>query len=179
MTIEQELQLFAQALERFCKFHNVRFACLKAEHDLERAPRWALVTYLYLTHVAEELVSGQIIATAEGRNLFIRVRTPLAATSTLKFITLRTYSLILPPLASTAAPLPLQRSRASSRANPQSAFPIRLLPLSRSPKPGKTVRPVPHLPLHRARRTAPGLPICSPSGSPPATPCLLYTSRCV
>jgi len=95
MTIQQELQIFAQALERFCKTHNLKFASLEAEHDLERAPRWALAPYLYLTHVAEELVSGHIIATTEGRNLFIRVRTPLAATSTLKFITLRTYSLIL------------------------------------------------------------------------------------
>jgi hypothetical protein len=95
MTTEQELQIFAQHLELFCKFHNLKFACLKAEHDLEPAPRWALAPYLYLTHVSEELVCGHIIATAEGRNLFIRVRTPFAASSTLKFVTLRTYSLIL------------------------------------------------------------------------------------
>jgi hypothetical protein len=35
------------------------------------------------------------VPTGEGRNLFIRVRTPFAASSTLKFVTLRTYSLIL------------------------------------------------------------------------------------
>jgi hypothetical protein len=45
--------------------------------------------------VAEELACGHIVRTAEGRNLFIRVRTPFAASSTLKFVTLRTYSLIL------------------------------------------------------------------------------------
>lgn len=95
MTVQQELQIFAQALELFCKMNNLRFASLQAEHDLDRAPRWALAPYLYLTHVAEELVSGHIIATAENRNLFIRVRTPLAASSTLRFVTLRTYSLIL------------------------------------------------------------------------------------
>ena len=95
MTIEQELQIFAQPLELFCKSHSLKFACLNAEHDLERAPRWALAPYLYIVHVAEELVCGHIIATAERRNLFIRVRTPLAASSTLKFVNLRTYSLIL------------------------------------------------------------------------------------
>ena len=45
--------------------------------------------------LADELACGHVVPTAEGRNLFIRVRTPFAASSTLKFVTLRTYSLIL------------------------------------------------------------------------------------
>jgi hypothetical protein len=95
MTAHQELQAFAEALEPICKKNNLKIACLQSEHDLEPAPRWALAPYLYLTQVAEELVCGHIVPTAEGRNLFIRVRTPFAASSTLKFVTFRTYSLIL------------------------------------------------------------------------------------
>ena len=95
MTAFNELRAFAQALELTCKQNHLRFACLQSELDLEPAPRWALAPYLYLTQVAEELACGHIVPTAEGRNLFIRVRTPFAASSTLKFVTLRTYSLIL------------------------------------------------------------------------------------
>ena len=95
MTAHQELQTFAQALELTCKRNSLKFACLQSEHDLEPAPRWALAPYLYLTQTAQELACGHIVPTAEGRNLFIRVRTPFAASSTLKFVTLRTYSLIL------------------------------------------------------------------------------------
>jgi hypothetical protein len=95
MTAHDELRSFAQALELTCKRNSLDFACLQSEHDLEPAPRWALAPYLYLTQVAEELACGHIVPTTEGRNLFIRVRTPFAASSTLKFVTLRTYSLIL------------------------------------------------------------------------------------
>ena len=95
MNAHDELRAFAQALELTCKRNSLKFACLQSEHDLEPAPRWALAPYLYLTQVAEELACGHIVPTAEGRNLFIRVRTPFAASSTLKFVTLRTYSLIL------------------------------------------------------------------------------------
>ena len=95
MTAHDELRAFAQALELTCKRNSLKFACLQSEHDLEPAPRWALAPYLYLTQVAEELACGHIVPTAEGRNLFIRVRTPFAASPTLKFVTLRTYSLIL------------------------------------------------------------------------------------
>jgi hypothetical protein len=95
MTAFQELQAFAQALEPISKKNNFKFACLQSEHDLEPTPRWALAPYLFLTQVAEELACGHVVATAQGRNLFIRVRTPFAASSTLKFVTLCTYSLIL------------------------------------------------------------------------------------
>ena len=95
MTAHDELRAFAQALELTCKKNNLKFACLQAEHDLEPAPRWALAPYLFLTQVAAELACGHIVPTAEGVNLFVRVRTPFAASSTLKFVTLRTYSLIL------------------------------------------------------------------------------------
>jgi hypothetical protein len=95
MTSHQELQAFAEALAPTCKKNSLKFACLQSEHDLEPAPRWALAPYLFLTQVAEEFACGHIVPTAEGRNFFIRVRTPFAASSTLKFVTLRTYSLIL------------------------------------------------------------------------------------
>ena len=95
MTAHQELQTFAEALAPLCKRHNLKFACLQSEHDLEPAPRFALAPYLYLTQVAEALACGHIVPTAEGRSLFIQVRTPFAASSTLKFVTLRTFSLIL------------------------------------------------------------------------------------
>src|SRR5882724_9542254 len=95
MTVLEELQNFAEALAPVCTTNRFRFACLKSEQDFELAPRLARAPYLYLAHVSEELVAGHIIATAEGRTLFIRVRTPLAASTTLKFVTLRTYSLIL------------------------------------------------------------------------------------
>ncbi len=95
MTAHDELRAFAQALDPVCKRNSLKFACLQSENDLEPAPRCALARYLYLTHVAEELACGHVVPTAERRNLFIRVRTPFAASSTLKFVTLRTYSLIL------------------------------------------------------------------------------------
>jgi len=95
MTALQELQTFAQALQLPCKRNTLKFSCLQSEHDLEPSPRYALAPYLYLAQVAEELACGHVVPTAEGRNLFIRVRTPFAASSTLKFVTLRTYSLIL------------------------------------------------------------------------------------
>jgi hypothetical protein len=95
MTAIQELRAFAQALELICKKNNLKLACLQSEHDLEPSPRYALAPYLYLTQVAEALACGHIVPTAEGRSLFIQVRTPFAASSTLKFVTLRTYSLIL------------------------------------------------------------------------------------
>jgi hypothetical protein len=94
-TALQELRAFAQALEPICKRNSLKFACLQSELDLEPAPRWTLAPCLYLTAVAEELTCGHIVPTAEGVNLFIRVRTPFAASSTLKFVTLRTYALIL------------------------------------------------------------------------------------
>jgi len=95
MTAHDELRAFAQALELTCKRNRLKFACLQSEADLEPAPRWALAPYLYLTQIAEELACGHVVPTAEGATIFIRVRTPFAASSTLKFVTLRTYSLIL------------------------------------------------------------------------------------
>jgi hypothetical protein len=86
-----------------------------AEHDLEPAPRWALAPYLFLTQVAEELACGHIILTDQGRSLFIRVRTPFAASSTLKFVTLRTYSLIL------LAPRGLKHTRFERDLSPAAA----------------------------------------------------------
>lgn len=95
MTAHEELRSFARALAPTCKQKNLKFACLPSEHDLDPAPRFALALYLYLTQVTEELACGHVVPTTEGRSLFIRVRTPFAAASTLKFVTLRTYSLIL------------------------------------------------------------------------------------
>ena len=95
MTALQELQAFAAALDPLCKQASLKFACLQSEHDLDPAPRFALAPYLYLTQVSEELACGHVISTDQGQSLFIRVRTPFAASSSLKFVTLRTYSLIL------------------------------------------------------------------------------------
>lgn len=96
MIAHQELRAFAQVLELICKRHNLKFACLQSEHDLEPSPRYALAPYLYLTQVAEALACGHIVPTAEGRSLFTQVRLPpFASSSTLKFVTLRTFSLIL------------------------------------------------------------------------------------
>jgi len=115
MTSLQELRAFAQALEPLCKKNDLKFACLQSEHDLEPAPRWALAPYLYLTQVTDELACGHVVPTAEGRNLFIRVRTPFAASSTLKFVTLRTYSLIL------LAPRGLKQTRFERNLSPAAA----------------------------------------------------------
>lgn len=115
MTAHQELQTFAEALAPTCKRNNLKLAYLQSEQDLEPAPRWALAPYLFLTHVAEELACGHVVPTAEGRNLFIRVRTPFAASSTLKFVTLRTYSLIL------VAPRGLKHTRFERDLSPAAA----------------------------------------------------------
>ena len=76
MIAHQELRAFAQVLELICKRHNLKFACLQSEHDLEPSPRYALAPYLYLTQVAEALACGHIVPTAEGRSLFTQVRLP-------------------------------------------------------------------------------------------------------
>jgi len=115
MTAHQELQSFAQALEPICKRNTLKFACLQSEYDLEPAPRWALAPYLFLSQVAEELTCGHIVLTDQGRSLFIRVRTPFAASSTLKFVTLRTYSLIL------VAPRGLKTTRFDRDLSPAAA----------------------------------------------------------
>jgi hypothetical protein len=95
MTIYDELQNFDRILAQFCKVNAFKYSCLISEQDFDGIQRMALAPYLHLAHVVEEQVCGHIIPTAEGRNLFIRVRTPLAASTTLKFVALRTYSLIL------------------------------------------------------------------------------------
>ncbi len=95
MTTHDELRAFARALALTCHSYGLVFACLHSESNLELAPRPALAPYLYLARVAEELACGHIVPTSQGRNLFIRVRTPFAASSSLWFVTLRTYSLIL------------------------------------------------------------------------------------
>jgi hypothetical protein len=94
MTALDELQTFAKILDPFCQAAGVKFACLKAEHELLFCVQLLAEPWLCLSQVSEELACGHIIRTAEGRNLFIRVRTPFAATETLKFISLRTYSLV-------------------------------------------------------------------------------------
>ena len=94
MTALQELQLFAQTLEPFCESAEAKFACLRAEHELLWDARPVLAPWLCLTQISEELACGHIVRTTEGRNLFIRVRTPFAATQSLKFVALCTYSLI-------------------------------------------------------------------------------------
>ena len=95
MTILEELSAFAASLEPICRNQSLRFACLHSEADIERSPRLASLPFLYLTQLSEELTCGHIIPTEQGRSLFIQVRTPFAASSTLKFVTLRTYSLVL------------------------------------------------------------------------------------
>lgn len=94
MTAFDELQIFTQTLDPLCRANNLKFSCLHSEPDLDPTPRLALAPYLYLTQVAEELACGHIISTDRANNIFIRVRTPFAASSTLKFVTLRTFSLI-------------------------------------------------------------------------------------
>lgn len=94
MTTSQELHTFAAALQPFCTTNDWELVGLQAEGDLLRSQRLAACPYLYLTHLAEELVSGHVIPLAGGRNFFILVRTPFAASATLKIVTLRTYSLI-------------------------------------------------------------------------------------
>ncbi|MBI5386974.1 MAG: hypothetical protein HZA90_20060 [Verrucomicrobia bacterium] len=95
MTAPQELQSFASTLEPFCQANNLKCVCLKTEDDLLLGMRVELKPYLYLTQVSEQFVSGHVLPVSGGRNFFILVRTPFAASATLKIVTLRTYSLII------------------------------------------------------------------------------------
>jgi hypothetical protein len=95
MTALEELQGFATTLEAFCQAHNLKFLCVRAEADQLLAVGMELKPYLYLSQVSEQLVSGHVIPLSDGRNLFILVRTPFAASATLRFVKVRTYSLII------------------------------------------------------------------------------------
>ena len=94
MTALEELKTFAEVLDPFCQAAKVSFACLRAEHELPFGARLLTQPWLCLSQVSDELACGHIVSTTQGRNLFIRVRTPFAATETLKFVALRTYSMV-------------------------------------------------------------------------------------
>ena len=95
MTALQELQTFAQALAPVCQTNQLRLVCAKSENDLFLETGLLFGSPLVLTLIAENLVCGHLLPLAEGTNFFIQVRTPFAASATLKIITLRTYSLIV------------------------------------------------------------------------------------
>ncbi len=95
MTAPQEIAWLAASLELFCRVNDWRLVGLHTEEDVFQGQRMAACPYLYLTHVAEELVSGHLIPLITGQSFFLLSRAPLVASATLKIVTLRTYSLIL------------------------------------------------------------------------------------
>jgi hypothetical protein len=95
MTAPQEIAAIAASLEVFCRVNDWKLVGLHTEEDVFQGQRLAACPRLYLTHVAEELVSGHLIPLITGQSFFLLSRATLAASATLKIVTLRTYSLIL------------------------------------------------------------------------------------
>ena len=95
MTAFQELQAFAQALSPFCQANGLRLICPHSVPVKDLAPGTSVLPCLVLAQAAEDLTSGHVMPTAERGNLFIPVRTPFAASATLKFVNLRSYTLTL------------------------------------------------------------------------------------
>lgn len=95
MTAFQELQAFAQALSPFCQANGLRLICPHSVPGKDLAPGTSVLPCLVLAQAAEDLTCGHVMPTAERGNLFIPVRTPFAASATLKFVNLRSYTLTL------------------------------------------------------------------------------------
>jgi hypothetical protein len=94
MEIYKELEGLAGALRGFCEGRGLKFAWLAREEDAGRAPRLGGGGYLFAAQTGETLEWGHEVETVEGGRYFLRVRTPFAASSSLKFVRVRSYAVV-------------------------------------------------------------------------------------